>query len=165
MAFATNRSHALFNKCLITSQYSKTFQFFHCFPIRENQFTSYVTSKTIKGCNGLSEINRSVHNATHDDTGYENLFRINVIEIDNKGNAENKNLRLETLVNELKATEKLKLEKLLKENLDHDMYNWNNEERRMERKSIRSKEYQKQKRSQLPLRDLRMFFRHINLGK
>ena len=89
--------------------------------------------------------------------------KIGVIEIDNEGNSEVKNMRLETLVNELRATEKLKLDKILNERTEKDLYNWSRTGI-MERKSILSKEYQKQKRSQMPLRDLRMFFRHINLG-
>ena len=103
--------------------------------------------------------------ALHSDTNLidDNLFKIRVIEIDNKGNSEVKNMRLETLVNELRATEKLKLDKILNERTDKDLYNWSRTGI-MERRSILSKEYQKQKRSQIPLRDLRMFFRHINLG-
>ena len=109
---------------------------------------------------------RTFHGASNnDDTNIanDNLFKIGVIEIDNKGNSEVKNMRLETLVNELRATEKLKLDKILNERTEKDLYNWSRTGI-MERKSILSKEYQKQKRSQIPLRDLRMFFRHINLG-
>ena len=60
--------------------------------------------------------------ALHSDTNSidDDLFKIRVIEIDNKGNSEVKNMRLETLVNELRATEKLKLDKILNERTDKD---------------------------------------------
>ena len=85
--------------------------------------------------------------AIHSDSNSidDNLFKIRVIEIDNKGNSEVKNMRLETLVNELRATEKLKLDKILNERTDKDLYNWSRTGI-MERRSILSKEYQKQKR-------------------
>ena len=96
---------------------------------------------------------------------YENLFQIKVIEIDMKGKSEEKYLRLDTLINELRATEKAKLDKILNEASDQDIYAWNDQKRALERKSTNSREYRKQRRSQLPIRDLRMFFRHIKLSK
>ena len=114
------------------------------------------------GQHGLLHSNHSSETTSH----YPgNLFQIRVIEIDAKGNSEVKYLQLETLVNELRATEKAKLEKLLRERTDQELYAWNGERQRLERNSLKSREYLRQKRSQLPLRDLRMFFRHINLGK
>ena len=168
MAFVTSKICCLPNKFLIISNtFPKAFNpswSYSVVPL--NHLSSYL--KCRKTDTLLSVTSRSSHNGNteeHEKTSYENLFRISVIEIDNKGNSEIKSLRLETLVNELRATEKLKLDKILNEKSEQDLYNWNNDQRRLERKSIKSKEYQKQKRSQLPLRDLRMFFRHINLGK
>ena len=114
----------------------------------------------------LSTSSAYLHPEDHsqDHISGDQFFRINVIEIDNNGNSLEKGLMLETIVNELRATEKSKLDKLLNEQSeDHEMYKWNNSHGRLERKSIKSKEYQRQRRSQLPLRDLRMFFRHIKL--
>lgn len=115
-----------------------------------------------EGC-FLSSQNKYVHTAM--ENTYENLFQVKVIELDMKGNSEAKYLRLDTLINELRATEKAKLDKLLSEISDQDLYAWNDEKRALERKSINSREYRKQRRSQLPIRDLRMFFRHIKLSK
>ena len=165
MAFVTSKTYGLLNQ--FSNTFPKAFHSSCCYPLVSlNHLRSSPSHlKCIKTDYHLSQ---SVHNGEKEEpekTSYENLFRISVIEIDNKGNSEIKSLRLETLVNELRATEKLKLDKILNEKSEEDLYNWNNNQRRLERKSIKSKEYQKQKRSQLPLRDLRMFFRHINLGK
>jgi hypothetical protein len=168
MAFVTSKTWCLSNKFLVISNtFPKTFHSSCCYSLVSlNNLSS--SQSHLKRRITLSVTSRSSHNGNAEEpekTSYENLFRISVIEIDNKGNSETKRLRLETLVNELRATEKLKRDKILNEKPEEDSYNWNNDQRRLERKSIKSKEYQKQKRSQLPLRDLRMFFRHINLGK
>ena len=162
MAVPTSRTPTLLPHFLNIVKNSKAFQSSCHYSSLENQLP-YKNWTRRKNEVFASSQSRQLHDAVPENE-YENLFRISVIEIDLKGNSENKYLRLETLVNELRATEKLKLDKILNEQSD-DMYGWNNDQRRLERKSIKSKEYQKQKRSQLPLRDLRMFFRHINLGK
>ena len=170
MAFNTTKSHALLGSLSLMSRSSK---------LANNNISTSLRSlscqtQTCLRCQRRREKEfahackrRSFHSTSSNDganTIDDNLFKIGVIEIDSKGNSEVKNMRLETLVNELRATEKLKLDKILNERTDKDLYNWSRTGI-MERKSILSKEYQKQKRSQIPLRDLRMFFRHINLGK
>ena len=170
MAFTTQKSHVLFShlggvvarNSKIAHNQSLTFRF-----LCSQNHLSPTCQRRRKGFNQFESTTRPLHDATNasdsnaiDDT----LFKIGVIEIDNEGNSETKNIRLETLVNELRATEKSKLDKILNERTEKDLYAWSRTGM-MERKSILSKEYQKQKRSQIPLRDLRMFFRHINLGK
>ena len=169
MAFTTTQSHALLGNLSLMSRGSNLV---YTTSIRLSCLNSQnLQSPRCQRRNRKDFIqhacpSRSFHTSSKkDDINItdDNLFKIGVIEIDSKGNSEVKNMRLETLVNELRATEKLKLDKILNERTEKDLYNWSRTGI-MERKSILSKEYQKQKRSQIPLRDLRMFFRHINLG-
>ena len=169
MAFTTTKSHALLGNLGLMSRSSN----FANGTLTSQKFlkSQNISSPRCQRRNGRDLIqhvcpSRNFHGTSNNDDinrTDDNLFRIGVIEIDNNGNSEVKNMRLETLVNELRATEKLKLDKILNERTENDLYNWSRTGI-MERKSILSKEYQKQKRSQIPLRDLRMFFRHINLG-
>ena len=145
MAFTTTKSHALLGNLSLMSRSSNFVngtlscqKFLKC---------QNITSPRCQRRNGRDLIqhicpSRTFHGTSNNDDidrADDNLFRIGVIEIDNEGNSEVKNMRLETLVNELRATEKLKLDKILNERTEKDLYNWSRTGI-MERKSILSKD-------------------------